>query len=121
MIDSDIAPLSNIPPNTTTSPPSPAEPPKEIKESEVSLPTSVLGKTSLTTPSERAPSHSTPQSSSTGPSAGAIRPKHSLSGDPEIRESEIGPVNAEEYPLEEEEDELLSDKGDGEQEEGRRP
>jgi hypothetical protein len=116
MIDYETALLVNTPPITATSPPPPAESPKEMEDLQAVVPTPVLQTTHMANPSALAPSRSTPTSSSNAPSAGAVLPKHSFSGHAEIFESEIGEPNAEEeYPVEEEEDELLSNHGDAEQ------
>lgn len=118
MIDSEMAQWSNIPSITTTSPPSPPGPPKEKEHSQATVPTPVPETTTMAHPSEPAPSYSTPISSATTSSTGAVLPEHAF-GEPEILESEIREANAEEeYLVEEEEDELLSQNGDGEQDDG---
>ena len=116
MIDYEMPGVVNTPPSTATSPPPPAESPKEMEDLQVVVPTPVLQTTHLANPSELAPSRSTPTSSGKAPPAGAVPPKHSFSGHAERVESEIGePEAEEEYAVKEEEDELLSNHGDTEQ------
>lgn len=124
MIDYETPGVVNTLPTTTPSPPPSTESPKELEALQVVVLTPVLQTTYLANPSELAPSRSTPNSSGKAPPAGAILPKHYFSGHTDIFESEMGepkmgePEAEEEYPVEEEEDELLSNHGDTEQVDG---